>query len=61
MKIMPPARTLLVADVGGTNTRVALATGQQLRSDTIERYRHRRRLSGGRRSGARWEWSDDQP
>ena len=40
MKIMPPARTLLVADVGGTNTRVALATGQQLRSDTIKRFKN---------------------
>lgn len=40
MKTMPPARTLLVADVGGTNTRVALATGRQLRADTIERFKN---------------------
>ncbi len=36
----PLARTLLVADVGGTNTRVALATGSRLRTDTIKRFRN---------------------
>jgi len=36
----PPARTLLVADVGGTNTRVAMASGQDLRTDTIERFKN---------------------
>ena len=34
------SRTLLVADVGGTNTRVALAAGPKLRTDTIERFRN---------------------
>ncbi len=36
----PPARTLLVADVGGTNTRVALASGSTLRTDTITRFKN---------------------
>ncbi|MGI9388566.1 MAG: glucokinase [Boseongicola sp.] len=31
---------LLVADVGGTNTRAALACGENLRVDTISRYRN---------------------
>ncbi len=31
---------LLIADVGGTNTRVALATGGQLRADTVSRFRN---------------------
>ncbi len=30
----------LVADIGGTNTRVALAEGRQLRQDSIRRYRN---------------------
>jgi len=29
---------LVVADIGGTNTRVALASGEILRADTIRRY-----------------------
>jgi glucokinase len=34
-----PAHTLsLVADIGGTNTRVALADGQKLLSDSVRRY-----------------------
>lgn len=36
-----PANTLsLVADIGGTNTRVALANGADLLTDTIRRYRN---------------------
>ena len=36
-----PANTLsLVADIGGTNTRVALAKGRHLLPDTIRRYRN---------------------
>ncbi|MBI1217384.1 MAG: glucokinase [Rhodobacteraceae bacterium] len=36
-----PANTLsLVADIGGTNTRVALAEGRSLRPDSIRRYRN---------------------
>lgn len=36
-----PANTLsLVADIGGTNTRVALADGRKLLPDTIRRYRN---------------------
>ena len=31
---------LVVADIGGTNTRVALASGEILRADTIRRYRN---------------------
>ncbi len=31
----------LVADIGGTNTRVALAEGKTIRPDTIRRYRNR--------------------
>ncbi len=34
------ARCFLVADIGGTNTRVALSQGDQLRRDTIQRYRN---------------------
>ena len=30
----------LVADVGGTNTRVALANGTQLLADTVRKYRN---------------------
>ena len=30
----------LVADIGGTNTRVALADGLRIREDTIRRYRN---------------------
>ena len=30
----------LVADIGGTNTRVALADGRQVLPDTIRRYRN---------------------
>lgn len=33
-------QTVLVADLGGTNTRVALATGATLRTDTIRRFRN---------------------
>lgn len=33
-------RPALVADIGGTNTRVALADGTVLRKDTIQRYRN---------------------
>lgn len=36
----PASRTLLVADVGGTNTRVALASEQGLRPDTITRFKN---------------------
>lgn len=32
--------TYLVADIGGTNTRVALSTGDAVRKDTIRRYRN---------------------
>ena len=36
---MTQAQTLaLVADIGGTNTRVALAEGTQVRADSIRRY-----------------------
>lgn len=35
---MTPARLSLVADIGGTNTRVALADGAALRTDSIRRY-----------------------
>lgn len=35
-----PSPTLVVADIGGTNTRVALAEGEVLREDTIRRYRN---------------------
>ena len=35
-----PSRTLLVADVGGTNTRVALASEQGLKTETITRYKN---------------------
>ncbi len=34
----PANSLLLVADIGGTNTRVALAEGRQILSDTIRRY-----------------------
>lgn len=40
MTQMPASRTLLVADVGGTNTRVALASAGALRTDTIHRYKN---------------------
>ncbi|MGA9435301.1 MAG: glucokinase, partial [Roseobacter sp.] len=33
-------RCFLVADVGGTNTRVALSDGAVVRTDTIRRYRN---------------------
>ena len=33
-------RYSLVADVGGTNTRVALADGREVRADTVRRYRN---------------------
>lgn len=35
---MTPALPNLVADIGGTNTRVALAVGAQMHSDTIRHY-----------------------
>ncbi|HKK98517.1 MAG TPA: glucokinase, partial [Marivita sp.] len=34
------ALTALVADLGGTNTRVALTDGLHVRTDTIQRYRN---------------------
>ncbi|MGZ9810750.1 glucokinase [Pseudoroseicyclus sp. H15] len=34
----PPNRYSLVADIGGTNTRVALADGRRILSDTVRRY-----------------------
>lgn len=34
--------TFVLADIGGTNTRVALASGEALRPDTIRRYRNAR-------------------
>lgn len=37
---MTHAPLYLVADVGGTNTRVALADGAELRSGTVDRYRN---------------------
>lgn len=37
---MTPAPLLLVADIGGTNTRVALADGRVLREASIRRYRN---------------------
>ncbi len=37
---MSDAPLLLVADIGGTNTRVALADGRVLRQDTIRRYKN---------------------
>ena len=40
MPHLPASRTLLVADVGGTNTRVALASREGLRTDTIHRYKN---------------------
>lgn len=36
----PKAPVSLVADIGGTNTRVALATGALLRPDTVARYKN---------------------
>lgn len=36
----PHPRLSLVADIGGTNTRVALADGKRLRTDTIRRFRN---------------------
>ncbi|MBV7409862.1 ROK family protein [Maritimibacter sp. DP1N21-5] len=33
-------RLSLVADIGGTNTRVALASGTELRADTIQRFKN---------------------
>ena len=33
-----PDTLTLVADIGGTNTRVALAQGARLRTETIRRY-----------------------
>ena len=36
----PPNTLSLVADIGGTNTRVALADGRRLLPDTIRRYRN---------------------
>ncbi len=35
---LPPDATTLLADLGGTNTRVALAQGRTIRRDTIRRY-----------------------
>ncbi|MDZ4094713.1 MAG: ROK family protein [Paracoccaceae bacterium] len=37
---MPKAPLSLVADIGGTNTRVALADGKHLRADSIRRFRN---------------------
>ena len=36
----PPNTLSLVADIGGTNTRCALADGRRLLEDTIRRYRN---------------------
>jgi len=36
----PPPLTALVADLGGTNTRVALTDGTAVRTDTIKRFRN---------------------
>ena len=35
---LPPDTFSLVADIGGTNTRVALARGREVRPDTVRRY-----------------------
>ena len=40
MTRFPADRYALVADIGGTNTRVALADGRQLLPETIRRYRN---------------------
>lgn len=40
MPAFPPDRYALVADIGGTNTRVALADGVRLLPETIRRYRN---------------------
>ena len=40
MSAYPPNTLSLVADVGGTNTRVALANGTQLLADTVKKYRN---------------------
>jgi glucokinase len=37
---MPPAPLCLVADIGGTNTRVALAQGPAIQPDSVRRYRN---------------------
>lgn len=37
---MVPAALSLVADIGGTNTRVALAQGAQVRVDTVRRFKN---------------------
>ncbi len=36
----PPNRFVLVADIGGTNTRVALAEGKTVLADTVRKYRN---------------------
>ncbi|QQA44852.1 ROK family protein [Pelagovum pacificum] len=36
----PPNKLSLVADIGGTNTRVALADGREILSETVRRYRN---------------------
>lgn len=40
MSAYPPNTLSLVADVGGTNTRVALATGAQLLPESVQKYRN---------------------
>lgn len=40
MATPPPNRYSLVADIGGTNTRVALADGPTLLTETVRRYRN---------------------
>lgn len=49
---LPANRLSLVADVGGTNTRVALAEGRQVRADTVRRYPNRSFHDAGRRLDA---------
>ena len=43
----------VVADIGGTNTRVALADGATLRRETVQRFRNAEHSGAPGRGGAR--------